>query len=161
MTADGDVIARQASIGGTGARVMLRLCAVACWVSVAGTGVMAFTLPLSWWVGVLVGLVMVVFIVPLGFALWDDAAQHRVDTERLRRAGRHAVAEVVGVELVDPGDGSADVAVVSLRVSGDGVPPFEATYRGAKDPEFRPGALLHATVDPADNLFTLGHLPPP
>jgi hypothetical protein len=109
------------------------------------------TTDLPWWAALLV----VVVLLPLGFAIWFDAAEHREDTERLLRAGRPAVAEVIDLDLVDPGDGSADVAVLSLRISGDEVPPFETTYRGDADPDFRPGARLHATVDPADNLFTL------
>lgn len=130
---------------------MLRWCAVACWLSVLGMVVMVFTTGVPWWAAVLV----VVVLLPLGFAIWSDAGEHREDTERLLRAGRPAVAEVIDLELVDPGDGSADVAVLSLRISGDEVPSFEATYRGDADPDFRPGARLYATVDPADNLFTL------
>lgn len=113
------------------------------------------TTDLPWWAAVL----FVIVLLPLGFAIWSDAAEHREDTERLLRAGRPAVAEVIDLELVDPGDGSADVAVLQLRISGEDVPPFEATYRGDKDPALRPGARLYATVDPADNLFTLRRLP--
>jgi hypothetical protein len=146
--------ARQASFGGAGARVMLRWCAVTCWLAAVVTAVMAVTTEFPWWACVLV----VVLMVPLGFALWSDATAHRADTERLLRAGRAAVAEVIDMELLDPGDGNADIAVLRLRISGDGVPPFETTYRGDHDPEFRPGARLYATVDPADNLFTLRRL---
>lgn len=147
--------ARQASIGGVGARVMLRWCAVACWLTVGVMWVMVFTTGVPWWAAVLV----LVFMLPLGFVLWSDAAEHREDTERLLRSGRPAIAEIVGVELVDPGDGSADVAVLRLRISGDDVPAFEATYRGDAQPEFRSGVRLRATVDPADNLFTVRRLP--
>jgi hypothetical protein len=158
MTADDDRTARQASIGGVGARVVLRCLAVTCWLSVVGMAVTVFTAGMPWWSDALVGLACLLIILPLGFALWFDAAEHKEDTERLLRAGLPAVAEVVELEMVDPGDGSADVAVLRLRISGAGVPPFEATYRGG-DQEFRLGARLYATVDPADNLFALGHLP--
>ena len=144
-------MSRQASIGGVWARAMLRWCAVACWLTVAGMAVMVFTAGVPWWAAVLA----LVVLLPLGFAIWHDAAEHREDTERLLRDGRPAVAEVIDLELVDPGDGSADVAVVRLRISGTEVPAFEATYRGDAEPSLRPGARLHATVDPADNLFTL------
>jgi len=158
MTADEGVAARQASIGGPGARAGLRVCAVLCWLSVAALAVVVFTTGMPWWAGVLAGLTSLLVLLPLGFTLWDDAGRQREDTERLSRDGRHAVAEVLDVELVDPGDGGAHTAVVRLRLSGDGVPPFVATHRGDADPVYRPGALLHATVDPSDNLFTLERL---
>ncbi|MEV8438418.1 hypothetical protein AB0425_13660 [Actinosynnema sp. NPDC051121] len=158
MAADDAVTGRQASIGGVGSRVVLRILAVACWLSAVGVTITVFAGGMPWWAGVLVELACLVVILPIGVALWFDATQHKEDTERLLRTGRPAVAEVVELEMVDPGDGSADVAVLRLRISGAGVPPFEATYRGRGDDEFRPGALLHATVDPADNLFALGRL---
>ncbi|MFI7675066.1 hypothetical protein [Actinophytocola sp. NPDC049390] len=49
--------------------------------------------------------------------------------------------------------------MLSLRVSGDGVPPFEARYRCELEPGNVVGARLPATVDPAGNLFTLEYLP--
>ncbi|MFT7837872.1 hypothetical protein Q5530_17185 [Saccharothrix sp. BKS2] len=152
------VTARQASFGGRGARLLLRWCAVSCWLVVPIPAVVLFTTDVPWWAGVPIQALVLLLILPIGIALWFDADQHREDTGRLLRAGRPAVAEVVELELVDPGDGSADTAVLRLRISGDDVPPFEATYRGSADPEFRPGALLHATVDPADNLFVLRNL---
>lgn len=120
--------------------------------------VLLFTTDIPWWACALIEVLLLVFILPLGFAIWFDADEHKSDTERLLRAGRPAVAEVIGLELVSPGDDSADVAVLRLRISGDDVPPFEATHRGSTDPEHRVGALLHATVDPTDNLFTLKRL---
>lgn len=92
-------MARQASIGGTGTQVMLRVCAVMCWVTVLAVTIMVFTVGMPWWAGVLVEVVMLLIILPLGFAVWDDAGQHRDDTERLLCAGRPAVAEVVGLEM--------------------------------------------------------------
>jgi hypothetical protein len=157
MTADDGVTARQASFGGVWSRTFLRWCAVACWLSVAGFSVMVFTTGMPWWAGVLVELALLLFILPLGLVLWSDAAEHKADTERLLRNGRPAVAEVLELELIDHDD-SGDVAILRLRISGDDVPPFEATYRGNSAPEFRAGARLYATVDPVDNLFTLRHL---
>jgi hypothetical protein len=155
MAAGEGVTARQASFGGRGSRILLRLCAVACRLTVATPAILLFTTGMPLWAGVLIEALVVLFILPLGFALWSDATEHRVDTARLLRAGRPAVAEVVELELVDPGDGGADVAVLRLRISDDDVPPFEATYRGNAQSDLRPGALLHATVDPTDNLFVL------
>ncbi|GAA2963875.1 hypothetical protein GCM10010483_03800 [Actinokineospora diospyrosa] len=134
---------------------------MACWLGVAVTTVAVFTTGMAWWTGALIEAAVVVFLLPLGFVLWSDAGEHKSDTERLLRDGKPATAEVVEVELVDPGDGSPDVAVLRLRISGADVPPFETTYRGDADPEFRIGALLYATVDPADNLFTLRRLHTP
>ncbi|WP_447008710.1 hypothetical protein ACRAKJ_27135 [Saccharothrix sp. DSM 118769] len=160
MTPGEGVTARQASIGGPGTRAALRLCAVLCWLSVPMPVMLLFTTEIPLWAAVLAGVLLLVIMVPLGFAIWFDAAEHKDDTERLLRDGRPAVAEVVGVDLVESHDGDSEVAVLRLRVSGDGVPPFEATHRGRPDPEFRPGALLYATVDPTDNLFTLERLHP-
>ena len=149
---------RQASIGGVWARVMLRYCAVACWLTVAGGTVMVFTVGMPWWAGVLTELGLLLIMLPLGFAIWSDAAEHKSDTERLLRAGRPAVAEITDVEVVSPDGESPDVHVLSLRISGDGVPPFEARYRCDLEPGNVVGARLYATVDPADNLFTLRRL---
>jgi hypothetical protein len=151
---------RQASIGGVWARVMLRYCAVACWLTVAGGTVMVFTVDMPWWGGVLTEVALLLIMLPLGFAIWSDAAEHKSDTERLLRAGRPAVAEITGVEVVTPDAESADVHVLTVRISGDGVPPFEARYRCPMEPRNVVGVRLHATVDPADNLFTLRPLRP-
>lgn len=43
----------------------------------------------------------------------------------------------------------------SLRISGEDVPPFDATYRVRHRPEHRVGARFEAVVDPTDNLFGL------
>jgi hypothetical protein len=149
---------RQASFGGAWSRGTLRLCAVLLWLTSALPLVMTVAEGMPWWAAVLVELLLLVTIVPLGFVLWSDAAEHREHTERLRRSGRPAVAEITDVEHVDPGDDTGNVVVLRLRISGDGVPPFAATYRGRPDEEYRPGGRLYATVDPADNLFTLRRL---
>jgi hypothetical protein len=154
----GDLSAEQASIGGAWSRGMLRSCAVLLWLSSALPLVMAFAEGMPWWAAVLVEVLLLVTIVPLGFVLWSDAAEHREHTARLRRAGRPAVAEITDAEHVDLGDDTGTVVVLRLRISGDDVPPFVATYRGRPDPEYRVGGLLYATVDPADNLFTLRRL---
>lgn len=156
MTADESVSGRQASIGGVGSRVFLRSCAVVLWLAVAFPLVFAVDMP--WWATVLVEAVVAVALVPLGLLLWFDAKEREEDTKRLRRTGRPAVAEVVEVDHVDPGDDTGTVVELRLRISGDGVSPFAATYRGRPDPEYRVGGLLYATVDPADNLFTLRRL---
>ncbi|MDQ3788454.1 MAG: peptidase S8/S53 subtilisin kexin sedolisin, partial [Actinomycetota bacterium] len=91
---------RQASIGGVWTRVMLRYCAVACWLTVAGGAVMVFTVDMPWWGAALIVLGLLLIMLPLGFVIWSDAAEHKSDTERLLRAGRPAVAEITGVEVV-------------------------------------------------------------
>jgi len=149
---------RQASFGGVWSRVLLRWCAIGCWLMVAGFSVMVFTTGMPWWAGVLTEVVLLLVVLPLGFVIWADAATHKADTEQLLSNGRPAVAEVVELELVTRDADSGDVVLLRLRISGEGVPPFEATYRGDPDPEHRLGALLYATVDPADNLFTLRRL---
>lgn len=146
---------RQASIGGVWTRVMLRYCAVGCWLTVAGGAVMVFTVDMPWWSAVLMVLVLLLIVLPLGFVIWSDAAEHKADTERLLREGRPAIAEIIDVEVVRPDEDSADVHVLTLRISGDDVPPFEARYRCPLEKRNVVGVRLHATVDPADNLFTL------
>ncbi len=158
MTSDQGITARQASFGGVWSRVLLRWCAVSCWLAVVGFTVMAFTVDMPVWTIVIIEATMLLIVLPLGFAIWSDAAEHKVDTERLLRNGRPAVAEVVELERTDVGDEGGEVLVLSLRISGDDVPPFEATYRGRPDRAFRVGARLYATVVPADYLFSLGHL---
>lgn len=150
--------ARQASVGGAGAQTLLRWCAVTCWLAVAGCTVLVFTTGMPWWAGVLTEATMLLVVLPLGFHFWGDAGEHKADTDRLLATGRPAVAEVVDMEQFDTGDDHGKVAVLRLRVSGDHVPPFEASYRGDPGEEFRVGALLYATVDPDDNLFTLRRL---
>ncbi|GAB1514999.1 hypothetical protein [Actinophytocola sp. KF-1] len=149
---------RQASIGGVWARVALRYCAVGCWLTVVAGTVMVFTVDMPWWAGVLTELALLLIMLPLGFVIWSDAAEHKADTERLLRAGRAAVAEITDVEVVTPDGDSADVHVLTLRISGEGVPEFEARYRCDADKVNVVGARLRATVDPADNLFTLQRL---
>jgi hypothetical protein len=148
-----DVLGRQASTGGPWSRAFLRACAVLLWLAVAFPLVFAAELP--WWATVLATAVVAAAMVPLGLLLWSDADERKADTRRLRRACRPAVAEITDVEHVDSGDDTGTVVVLRLRISGDGVPPFAATYRGRPDDEYRVGGLLCATVDPADNLFTL------
>jgi hypothetical protein len=58
------------------------------------------------------------------------------------------------VEVVHQEEGP-DTSVLSLRISGHAVPPFDATYRGRHRPEDRVGARFEAVVDPTDNLFAL------
>ena len=147
---------RQASTGGVRSRTLLRACAVLLWSAVAFPLVFAAEMP--WWVTVLVEVVVAAALVPLGILLWFDAAERKADTVRLRRAGLPAVAEITDVEHVDSGDDTGTVVVLRLRISGAGVPPFAATYRGRPDEEYRVGGLLYATVDPAGNLFTLQRL---
>ena len=52
-------------------------------------------------------------------------------------------------------DGSADVAHMQLRISGDDVPEFRARYKETHDKAHLVGARFNAVVDPSDNLFTL------
>ncbi|MER5266060.1 hypothetical protein ABTZ99_28630 [Actinosynnema sp. NPDC002837] len=64
------------------------------------------------------------------------------------------VGVVVGLEVVHQEEGP-DTSVLGLRISGDDVPPFDATYRGRHRPDHRVGAGFDAVVDPPDDLFAL------
>ncbi|MFD8496655.1 hypothetical protein [Amycolatopsis sp. NPDC059657] len=146
-------MSRQASTGGRGSRFMHRVMAVMFWlpVPVLPALLVSGDLGWAWWHVALV----VLFSLFLGFASWWDAGDEKQDTERLRAAGRRAVAEILVIELEDVHDGSTEMAVLRLRIAGAEVPPFEAWYRTPGQPEFKVGARFHATVDPADNLVTL------
>jgi hypothetical protein len=149
---------RQASIAGRFARGYLRVCAVACWLFILfWPGMLVFDqVEQRWWVAALTILGFVLLMGLLGLVLWFEASSARADTERLLRDGRDAVAEILDVEVTDPGDGSADVARMQLRISGDDVPEFRAVYKETHDTKaYVVGARFNAVVDPSDNLFTL------
>jgi hypothetical protein len=155
----GEVLnAKQASIAGRFARSYLRLSAVCCWLFILFFPAMLVfdQVDLPWWGAALsvIGLGLLMSLV--GFVMWFEAGEARADTERLRRHGRDAIAEIVDLEVTDPGDGSNDVARLQLRISGDDVPEFRAVYRDDHDKNaYKIGARFKAVVDPSDNLFTL------
>ncbi|MGW8850787.1 hypothetical protein ACWGNE_23800 [Streptomyces xiamenensis] len=148
--------ARQASIGGAGSRFGHRAAAVQCWLSALVLTGLQITgqLGLGWWHAVItIGVSLLLLL--LGLTIWSSAAEQKLDTERLLRSGRPAVAEVLGVEVNEDSEGVPNIAVLELRISGTDVPEFVASYRTDHAPHFRTGARFHAVVDPSDNLFTL------
>ncbi|MEU4448667.1 hypothetical protein AB0K14_39865 [Actinosynnema sp. NPDC050801] len=155
MIADGDRTARQAEVDGAGGRLWLRVAAVFCWLCALIPLAVWYLedLDWAWWALVAMAIAMLI-VTALGVDMWTTANQAEADTARLRQAGRPAIAEVVGVEVVDHEEGPT-TSVLSLRISGDDVRPFDATYRGRHRPEHRVGARFDAVVDPTDNLFSL------
>lgn len=158
MSTNEVVAPRQASIAGPFARSYLRFCAVCCWLYILFFPAMLLfgQIDMPWWGATLstigVGLLMAL----LGFVMWHEADEASADTERLRRDGRDATAEIINLEVTDPGDGSNDVARLQLRISGEDVPEFDAVYREDHDQKAHVvGARFKAVVDPSDNLFTL------
>lgn len=142
--------ARQASIGGFATQLAGRASGLVSWVGALVLPALSVfgTLPWAW-------SLFSPLLVLTGLLVWAEAVRTRQDTSRLRQSGRPAVAEVVAAERTDPGDGSPDVAVLTLRISGADVPSFGATYRCDHDARFKAGARFLAVVDPSDNLFTL------
>lgn len=161
VTSKDGVTAQQATIGGAGYRLGHRVAGTVCLLTAVGVAVSFLTgqVDWPWWVSVPVGIIAVVVLVVVGLAIWFSADVAVAETERLRRAGRPATAQILALRMEDPQDGNADYAVLTLRISGDGVPEFEADYRCDIQPEMQVGARLKAVVDPADNLFTLRTLP--
>lgn len=161
MSTGNAVRARQASVSGPLWRFVARACAILCWAFIAFLPAMLYfdQVSLPWWGATLGCLGLGLFMLASGLLLWSEATAARADTDRLQRQGRSAVAEVVGLEIIDPGDGSADVAQMELDIAGDGVPAFHAVYRVDHDENlYRVGACFKAVVDPSDNLFTLRRL---
>ncbi|WP_433263580.1 hypothetical protein ACQPZF_32610 [Actinosynnema sp. CS-041913] len=155
MTGDEGASARQASVDGVGGRTVNRLVAILCWLSVPLVPVALFLDGEDWaWWEVPATIGSLLILGPIGFVMWSGANRARADIARLRQSGRPAVAEVVGLELDEDPEGPT-MAVLSLRISGDDVPPFSATYRCRPEPGFKVGARIKAVVDPFDNLFTL------
>ncbi|KAA1399822.1 hypothetical protein [Aeromicrobium ginsengisoli] len=158
MSTDEVVTAKQASIAGPFARLFFRFNAIACWLFILFWPAMLIfdQVDQPWW-GValtIVGFVLVMGL--LGAWMWFEANQARDDTERLLRGGHDATAEILGLEVTDPGDGSNDVARLQLRISGKDVPEFRAVNRDDHDKKaYVVGARFKAVVDPSDNLFTL------
>ncbi|MEV8408950.1 hypothetical protein AB0R12_25115 [Streptomyces niveus] len=151
MTTDeGPATARQATIGGAFVHVGGRAIAVVCWASTPILPALAVFDGLHWAWSLFSPLMAL-----SGLVIWSDAVRTKQDTARLRKSGLPAVAKIITAERVDPGDGSADVSVLTLRISGTGVPPFDATYSCDHDERFRAGTSFKAVVDPSDNLFTL------
>lgn len=164
MATDEVVIPRQASIGGRFSRFYARSTAIFCWSFILFLPAMAVfgEIDWSWWQLALgqIGLTLLMLLV--GGWMWSEAKAEKSDTERLQRVGLEAVAEVIGVDITDPGDGSADIARVELQIASDGVPPFQAIYRTDQEiKRYVVGARFKAVVDPSDNLFTLKPLPAP
>lgn len=158
MSTEETVTARQASIGGRFSRFVARCSAISCWMFILFLpGYVIFgDLGWSWWQVVLAQIGITLLALALGAWMWSEAAAEKADTERLRSVGRPAVAEILELEVTDPGDGSHDVARMTLRISGDDVPEFHAVYRVDHDKKlYRVGGRYKAVVDPSDNLFTL------
>lgn len=151
MTTDEDApLPRQATIGGALVHVGGRVIAVICWASAPLPPILAVFDGLHWaWS--FFSLLMILS----GLAIWSEAVRTKKDTARLRESGRPAVAQIITAERIDPGDGSADVSVLTVRITGPDVPAFEGTYSCDYDERFRPGSHFKAVVDPSDNLFTL------
>lgn len=158
MTTGEQAVARQATIGGRFLRGWLRGSALFCWLFIAVIPAMLWTgeIDMPWWGAVLTTVGVGLILLLVGALIWSIAVEARHDTERLKRAGRVAVAEVLSVEVIDPGDGSSDIARMELTISGEGVPSFPAICRMDYDKHaHREGAKFTAIVDPSDNLFTL------
>lgn len=85
-----------------------------------------------------------------GNRLWSLAKTEQLDTEL---GDQPSPRSALG--LIDFHDGCAETATLSLRISGESVPPFETTYRLTNEPHLKVGARLQVVVDPPDNLFTL------
>lgn len=135
--------------------------AVACWLFMGFFPVMLLTgqVDMPWWGAALATVGLALLMLVIGCVAWFSASEAKADTERLRRAGVPAVAEILSIEVIDPGDGSCDVSRMDLRIAGDGVPSFEAVCRMDHDKKtHRVGARFKAIVDPSDNLFTLQQL---
>ncbi|MCC8244677.1 hypothetical protein [Saccharothrix luteola] len=155
MITGGGGNARQAETDGAGGRLWLRVSAVLCWLCALIPLAVWYLEDLDWPWWALVGVVIaMVVLAALGGDMWATANRAEADTARLRQAGRPAIAEVVGLEVVHQEEGP-DTSVLSLRIGGDDVPPFDATYRGRHRPDHRVGARFDAVVDPTDNLFAL------
>lgn len=146
--------ARQASVTGRLGRALMHFWGVFCCLLALAVWAAAFLVDQDQGTVLVGAVVATAFGVPHAAFLWREAARRKLDTERLDRAGVPATAEVVSVEVV-AGDESPDEARLDLRVSGPGVPPFDAAYRCLDRPSLRVGARLDAVVDPSDNLFTL------
>jgi hypothetical protein len=161
MSTDEAITAKQASIGGRFLRFYARSTAILCWAFILflPAYMILGDLDWRWWQIALAQIGITLLMLLLGLLMWSEASETKADTERLLRDGRDAVAEIVGLEVSDPGDGSRDVARLELRISGDDVPEFQAVYRTDHDKKmYRVGARFKAVVDPTDNLFTLRQL---
>jgi hypothetical protein len=150
----GMATARQASVTDRVGRALMHVWGVLACLPALAVWVAAFLVDQDSGTVLVAAAVTTAFGVPLAVVLWREAAQRKLDTERLGRAGVPATAEIVSVEVV-AGDEHPDEARLRLRVSGPGVPPFEAAYRCLDRPSLLVGAQLDAVVDPSDNLFTL------
>jgi hypothetical protein len=161
VSTDEFVTAKQASISGGFARSWLRLSAVFCWLFILLVPAMAVfgEIEWSWWQLALAQILFTVVMLVVGFWAWFEADEAAADTKRLQRDGRDAIAEIIDLDVTDPGDGSHDVARLQLKISGEDVPEFHAVHRDAHDKKtYVIGARFKAVVDPSDNLFTLAVL---
>ncbi|PSK82250.1 hypothetical protein CLV63_14320 [Murinocardiopsis flavida] len=157
MHADDVAYGRQATHEGFVSRLTKRSMAVMCWLWAL---FMPFTffvgeVYMAWWAHILLVVFLMLILLPAGYGLWSDVGDAE-DITQLRRSGRPAVAEVISMHRT-PGRGYGELDSVSLllRISGDEVPVFTASYRGDQTAAFRVGTLLDAVVDPSDNLYTL------
>jgi hypothetical protein len=152
MTTDGNMTGRAAVFTG-GSFVSARCVAALAWLGALGTLIGLVVMDAVWWEKALYGFLGIPVLMVVGASLWSDAGEERADFARLRRSGRPAVAEVVGMETTT--DGESEWAVLTLRITGPDVPPFEGRFRCEPEPVMRVGARLKAVVDTSDNLFTL------
>lgn len=162
MGAGETMVARQASVGDMETRVFYRGSGVVLWLAAPALPVLQLLGVVEgdalWWQTALYMVGWPVLMAGLGYLMWSSASEEKADTERLRRAGRPASAEVLAIELLEFVDERRFLASMTLRIAGDDVPAFETVYRADNDPQYRVGARFKAVVDPADNLYTLAVL---
>ncbi|MEO3974105.1 hypothetical protein [Streptomyces sp. CAU 1734] len=100
------------------------------------------------------GLFTAVFT-PVCVWAWRAAGRARARTRRLDRSGIPAAAEVLASVETPVGEGAG--VALTLRISGPGLPSFDAVHECGKSPSPQVGEVLFALVDPAGRLFTIDH----
>ncbi|MDX3188373.1 hypothetical protein PV458_08195 [Streptomyces sp. MN03-5084-2B] len=101
------------------------------------------------------GGVLTVVLVPTGIGLWRGTTRAKQRLLRLDEVGLPAQAEILAAE---EGGGDDNPLRLTLRVSGAGVPAFEAVVTTGYRPDLTPGRELTAVVDPGDRTFLIREL---
>jgi len=99
------------------------------------------------------GVAIIVIVGGLGLATIVSTARMQRRVRRLELHGRPATAEVQDPRSVILGEETG--VEVTLRISGPGVPAFEAKHRGSDSAIERLGRSFPVIVDPSDGAYMI------
>lgn len=115
--------------------------------------VLAHVLGASLWIGVLIGALLSLILIPVGLAMWFDVRRTARGMRRLDTAGIAGHATILSITSSSYDDRTR--VALRLRVNAPGVEPFEALHTRDEDDALEVGATLGVVVDPVGHFYAL------